>query len=185
MATEIIKNKVPNMTIEVTTKDGTSMGTFTGGSALSIKQFIEGHYPGFIRVPNPAAAGSFLNINSECICVVTEALTWTEEDLDTGWETWGCCVAPDTVPVTGLTVNPSTLSGDIGGNDQLSVAVAPDNATNKAVTYTSDDPTVATVDANGKVTYVAAGTTYVIVSTVDGGIVQHVVITVNVPAGAN
>lgn len=182
MATEIIKNKVPNMTIEVTTKDGTSMGTFTGGSALSIKQFIEGHYPGFIRVPDPKVSGGFLNINSECICVVTEALTWTEEDLDTGWETWGCCVAPDTTPVTGLTVNPTTLSGEVGGNGQIGVTVAPNNATNKAVTYTSVDPTVATVDANGKVTYVKAGTTQVIVATVDGGIVKTVAITVTAPA---
>lgn len=180
MAEEIIKNKVPHMTVEVTTKDGTSLGTFTGGSALSIKQFIEGRYTGFIRIPDPSEEGKFINVNSECICVVTEELTWTEEDLPTGWETWGCC-NDGSVPVTGLTVAPTTISGSVGGTTQITPTVTPADATNKAVTYTSANPAIATVSASGLVTNVANGSTQIIVSTVDGGIVAVIPVSISNP----
>ena len=63
-----------------------------------------------------------------------------------------------TVPVTRVTLNPSSLSLFTGGSETLTATVEPGNATNKTVTWSSSDNTVATVDNNGNVTAVKAGT---------------------------
>lgn len=63
-----------------------------------------------------------------------------------------------TVPVTGVTLDPTTLGLVVGGDTATLVAtVAPTNATNKNVTWSSSNTDVAKVDANGKVTAVAKG----------------------------
>ena len=62
------------------------------------------------------------------------------------------------VSVTGVTVTPTTASVAVGGTQQLTAVVAPENATNPTVTWSSSDETIATVDGNGLVTAVAAGT---------------------------
>ena len=54
------------------------------------------------------------------------------------------------VPVTSITVTPATTSVAPGGTVQMSAAVTPDNATNKAVKWSVSDG--ATVDSNGLVT---------------------------------
>lgn len=61
------------------------------------------------------------------------------------------------VSPTGLTM-PETLTLTEGGEAQSAAAtVEPEDATDKAVTYTSSDESIATVDAAGKVTPVAPG----------------------------
>ena len=75
---------------------------------------------------------------------------------------------PVTVPVTGVTLDKNTMSLTVGGNGTLTATVAPYNATNKNVTWSSSKETVATVDASGKVTAVAAGTATITVTTEDG-----------------
>ena len=52
----------------------------------------------------------------------------------------------------------------IGGSYDIVAAVKPDNATAKELEYASDNTAVATVDASGKVTGVAAGTAKITVS---------------------
>ena len=73
------------------------------------------------------------------------------------------------VSVTGVTLNKTTLKLGKGASETLTATVAPTNATNKKVTWTSSDPAVATVDASGKVTGVANGTATITVTTEDGG----------------
>lgn len=62
-----------------------------------------------------------------------------------------------TVPVTRVTLNPSSLSLFTGGSETLTATVEPGNATNKNVTWSSSNEAVATVDTNGKVTAVGEG----------------------------
>jgi cellulase/cellobiase CelA1/aryl-phospho-beta-D-glucosidase BglC (GH1 family) len=73
------------------------------------------------------------------------------------------------VAVTGVTVAPARVSIDAGASRTLTATVSPANATNKNVTWTSSDPGVATVDAAGGVTGVAAGGATITVITADGG----------------
>ena len=82
-------------------------------------------------------------------------------------------------PVTGVTLNQDTLSLDTGDNKTatLVATIDPNKATNKAVTWKSDDETIATV-VDGVVTAVKHGTTTITVKTVDGGFTDVCVVTV-------
>lgn len=74
----------------------------------------------------------------------------------------------ETVAVTGVTLNKTTLSLAVGANETLTATIAPANATDKSGTYSSDDSTIATVNAQGKVVGVKAGTTNVKFTTSNG-----------------
>lgn len=78
------------------------------------------------------------------------------------------CAVTVTVPVTGVTLNKTSTSIYVGSTETLTETVAPANASNKDVTWSSSNETVATVDANGTVTAKAAGTAKITVRTVDG-----------------
>ena len=67
-------------------------------------------------------------------------------------------VKKNTVAVESVTLDKSSLELTEGETATLTATVKPDNATNKTVTWSSDKTSVATVDANGKVTAVAEGT---------------------------
>ena len=78
-------------------------------------------------------------------------------------------LASATVAVTGVTVAPATLTLEVGQTGALTATVAPATATNKAVTWTSSAPAIATVDASGTVKGIATGTATITVKTADGG----------------
>lgn len=59
--------------------------------------------------------------------------------------------------VTGISVSPAYTEAREGATVQLTAKIAPANAVNKDVTWTSSDDAVATVDANGLVTIVSTG----------------------------
>ena len=63
-------------------------------------------------------------------------------------------VNPAVVDATGITLSKTTLTLTTGGTGQLNATVDPADATDKTVTWTTNKPTVATVDASGKVTAV-------------------------------
>ena len=71
------------------------------------------------------------------------------------------------VSVTDVSLDKDTLSLYIGGSETLTAIITPDNASNKSLTWSSDNQNVATVE-NGKVTAKAAGTATITVTTEDG-----------------
>ncbi len=85
-----------------------------------------------------------------------------------------------TVAVTGVAVTPSSYSLDVGKSAQLSYAIAPSNATNKNVTWSSDNTAVATVN-DGKVTAISYGTAVITVTTEDGAKTSSCYVTVEKP----
>ena len=80
--------------------------------------------------------------------------------------------------VTGVTLNTETLELFTGGSATLTATVEPSDAANQNVTWASSDPSVATVDAAGKVTAVAPGTATITATTVDGGFTAICTVTV-------
>jgi len=84
------------------------------------------------------------------------------------------------IAVTGVSLNKTTLSLIVNGTETLTAAVAPNNATNKAVTWASSAPAVATVNSNGLVTAVSAGSATITATTVDGGKTASCTVTVSV-----
>lgn len=81
------------------------------------------------------------------------------------------------VAVTGVSVKASTTI-EKTKTETLTPTFTPANATNKNVTWESDDEDVATVDEDGEVTAVAAGTANITVTTEDGGKTAICVVTV-------
>ena len=67
-------------------------------------------------------------------------------------------VYPSKVDVTGVELGKTTANIPYGGTETLTATVAPDGATDKTVTWSSSNTSVATVDENGVVTAVALGT---------------------------
>lgn len=88
-----------------------------------------------------------------------------------------------TIPVTGVTVSPTSLSLTAGQTGQLTATVQPDNATNKNVSWSSSNTSVATVNSSGLVTAVAAGNATITVTTQDGGKTATCAVTVSSSTG--
>ena len=73
------------------------------------------------------------------------------------------------ISVTRIFLNKTSLSLTEGDEFTLEATVTPDNATNKEVTWTSDNEAVATVSAEGIVKAIKAGTANITATTVDQG----------------
>ena len=70
--------------------------------------------------------------------------------------------------VSAVSLNKTELALTAGDMQTLTATITPDDANNKNVSWSSDKPSVATVDENGTVTAVAVGTANITVKTVDG-----------------
>ena len=92
-----------------------------------------------------------------------------------------CNVTVKTVKVTGVRVNSDSVTLKEGKSTTVTATVAPTNATNKKVTWKSEDTTIATVSSAGKITGVKAGTTKVTVTTADGNFTKTITVTVKAP----
>lgn len=76
---------------------------------------------------------------------------------------------PEVVKVSGITLNPDiSLKIKEGNSSKVTATVVPSNATNSSVKWVSSSPDVATVDDNGNVTALKAGSTTVTCTAVDG-----------------
>ena len=86
------------------------------------------------------------------------------------------------VAVTGVTLDKTTLSIEAGQTAQLTATIQPGNADNQSVTWSTSDASIASVDANGKVTANAKGSATITVTTADGGKTATCTVTVTEPA---
>lgn len=85
--------------------------------------------------------------------------------------------APEVVAVTGVKLDQTTLTLNAGKSAQLTATVSPSNATNKSVTWSSNNSNVSV--SGGKVTAKTAGSAIVTVTTADGGYTAQCNVTVN------
>ncbi|GAB1475743.1 hypothetical protein MASR2M70_05750 [Bacillota bacterium] len=74
------------------------------------------------------------------------------------------------VPVTEVQLNKTILIMEAGGSDVLEAAVLPDNANIQGLVWTSSDPTIAEVNADGWVVGVSPGSAVITVKSIDGNI---------------
>jgi uncharacterized protein YjdB len=87
----------------------------------------------------------------------------------------------DPVAVTGVSLDKTTMSLTVGGNGTLTATVAPEDAANKNVIWSSSNTAVATVDNSGKVTAVAVGEAVITVTTEEGEKTATCSVTVTAP----
>jgi len=94
------------------------------------------------------------------------------------WKDFGTIVG-DVVLVTGVTLNQLTATLNVGATLQLTATVAPSNATDKNVTWSSSNNSIATVSATGLVTALSTGSATITATTNGGNITATASITVS------
>ena len=152
--------------VVVKDSSGADIGSFTGSKVLA--DLVPGTYT------ISATATGFTADSVQAIVVVgqTKAV-----NLNLG-----------AIAVTSINVTPATLNLTKGATTTLVATVQGTGAFDNGVTYVSGDTSIATVDANGKVTAVSAGTTTVTVTSVGNSnvstAVQVVVTALAAPAPA-
>ena len=80
--------------------------------------------------------------------------------------------------MTGISLNKSTTSIAVGYDETLVATLTPSNTTYDTVTWSSSNTSVATVDSDGEVTAVAAGTAVITATTEIGGFSDSCTVTV-------
>ena len=88
------------------------------------------------------------------------------------------------IAVTSVELDADEMTLKVGDEGQLQATVAPENAANKSVTWSSSNESVATVEQNGKISAVGVGESTITVTTTDGGKTATCKVTVNKKAGA-
>lgn len=145
--------------------------TNTGNQTVTLNQpaatnFLVGTLSKTELKPNETAAFTVQPKAGLAMGQYEEPLTVSNTNGQTASLTANLTVDP--VPVTGVTLDKNTLALFTGDSATLVANVQPADATNKTVNWASSNPAIVTVDANGKVTAVAAGTANITATTVDG-----------------
>jgi len=91
-----------------------------------------------------------------------------------------CQNEPKVINVTGVSVSTTSIELKMGESSSISATVSPGDASNKNVSWSSSNTSVATVD-NGKVKAVGGGNATITVRTEDGGYAATCELTVKVP----
>ena len=111
----------------------------------------------------------------------TATITVTTTD---GGKTATCAVTV-IAKVASVSLDKTSMTLTVGETQTLTATVTPDNAQDKSVTWSSSDATVATVDQDGKVTAVKAGSATITVTTTDGGKTATCAVTIQAATGGN
>ncbi|MEE3344086.1 MAG: Ig-like domain-containing protein [Bacilli bacterium] len=103
-------------------------------------------------------AASKMDSSVRAVCLI-EVVNKTGENVGSS--------TSQVVPLTGLTLSNTNMLVKTGQAGKLGVTFSPSNATNKAVSWRSSNPSVVSVDASGNVKALKAGTSVITVSSVD------------------
>jgi uncharacterized protein YjdB len=100
--------------------------------------------------------------------VALGSTTITVTTADGHYSAWCTVTVSVPVAVSGVSLSATSVTMAYDDTYQLSATISPSNATNQNVTWTSSNPAAATVNSSGLVSGVAAGSTVITVTTVDG-----------------
>lgn len=110
-------------------------------------------------------------VNNGVVTAVKEGTATITVTTAEGGKTATCKVtvnAPQTKPVTNVTLEPNTLTLEVGKSETLTAKVEPSDATNQNVTWESNKTDVATVEQDGTVKAVGTGEATIKVTAQDG-----------------
>lgn len=131
----------------------------------------------------PVTSATFSGYNMNSVGTQTVTVSYTEGGV-TKTTTYQITVSAATVAVTGVSLDQTSLELSVGEDATLVATVTPSNATNKSVTWESNNSSVATV-SNGKVTAISEGNATISVKTVDGNKTATCTVKVNSSGGSD
>jgi uncharacterized protein YjdB len=85
------------------------------------------------------------------------------------------------IAVSGVLLNKNTASIPKGQTEKLTAAILPENATDKSLSWESENSTIVTVSDDGTVSAIAIGAAKITVKTIDGGFKAECLVTVTEP----
>lgn len=166
------------------TQGATVSGT-TDDDVVAVLIEIMDERGGIITLETHAVSNGRYNVTLSC--TLTEGKTYTAYVVNyngTGTPQSTSFTVP--VSVTGVSLNKTAETiATAAGTVQIIATVAPANASNQNVTWSTSNASVATVDATGKVKAVGNGTAIITVTTVDGRKTATAKITINIPSVGN
>ena len=121
--------------------------------------------------------GSVATVSNGVVTAVGAGTATITVKTNAGGYTASCTVTVIQNP-TGVALDKTAFSLDVGSSGTLTVTMSPADAT-KSLTWSSSDTSIATVNSNGVVTAVGAGTATITVKTNDGGYTADCTVTVN------
>jgi uncharacterized protein YjdB len=130
--------------------------------------------------PAPPASVAIVD-NDGIVTAVSPGIAYVSVVTEDGAYSDGCwvTVTPAThVPVTGVTLNKTNLAITVDTSETLMAGILPSDATNKNVSWKSNDDTIAAVSADGTVTGMSVGAAMITVTTQDGGFMATCAVTV-------
>ena len=146
----------------------------------------QGYYP---LITTDLASGDFTLLDNDDFYMPSKyrhgyVMPVTAAEYDALQRAYGSNAAvEEPVAVTGVTLNTNTVTLTVGQSTLLIATVAPEDATNRNVRWTSSDSTIAAVDSDGNVKAVAAGEAIITVTTEDGSKTATCTITVTKQPG--
>ena len=171
----------PTTTTTTTVKQIPVTGVTLDKSTLSLEEGATGNLVATISPENASYKAVRFTSSDEAIATVDDkglvtavapgSADITVESIENGSKTAVCTltVTAKQIPVTGVTLDKPTLSLEVGATETLNATVAPSNASYKAVSFTSSDDAIATVDNDGLVTAVAPGSADITVESIADG----------------
>ena len=168
--TGVVFNQPPNFFIagETQTLDYIVSPT----NATNKKVTLTSSDPGIITIPTGTATLVAVSSGTATITITTEDGGFTD--------TRDVTVA---VPATGVSLNKTTLALVRGQRETLVAAVAPTDATNKTVTWSSDKPAIVAVDpGTGEIQTPNIGSAVITAKTIDGNFTATCTVTVTAPS---
>lgn len=168
-------------TITATTKDGTNISkslkinvkkhsvlvnkitmsnkTINEGQTISVSPTISPTNANNKGLTYTSSNNSIATVSSNGIITAVSKGTCTiYATAKDGSNTRGKCIVVVNRPVTNVTLNAHSINWNVGKSAHFYPTVTPSDASNVKVTYSSDNTAVATVDNNGLLTAVSAGT---------------------------
>ncbi|OHX64574.1 Ig-like domain-containing protein [Flammeovirga pacifica] len=162
-----------------------SISTPSNNAAISLS--ANGTSAGSTPVPNNGSWDNYSDLDAGFTIVLSEGSNVIRATASgsNNWQwnldkiTLTAVEGEQTIPVTGVSVNPGNLTLEINETGNLTGQVSPANADDQTMTFTSNNTSVATVTSSGVVTAIAEGTAIITATTTDGGFTATSNITVN------
>ena len=128
---------------------------------------------GYVSVPGNFESGTYTFTASVkdaagALSTAVMNITFTVDENGGMSSAVNSAVRPEEVKVQEISLPVSAQTMRVGDTFSLAATVKPDDAKNKEVSYTSTDAGIATVDENGLITAVAAGSCKVVCAAKDG-----------------
>ena len=192
----VLRNKLTNVEFFVPVTDGLSIPsdrtkdprfwTTNTTTTVNINQAISanipaGNYDVFLHLFAPEAS---IKTRPEYAIQLANQNVW---EANTGYNSLKTTIVVNgasTVSVSSISLNPVSATILVNGTQQLNAIVAPANATNNNVSWSSSNTAVASVNNTGFVTGIAAGNATITATTQDGNKTATSQITVN-PLSSN